>query len=144
MKKISGVLAGFRERSQQKAFVDLLMAGVALVATADRDQHRSELVTRERILGRLTHLQPVDRNSAVATYDQYARQLSEDPVAGREGLMAKLSKFRGTTEEAGTLIRACLAVGHADLDFSPAERSVVEQVCRVLGTDPHEFGVYDI
>jgi tellurite resistance protein len=120
------------------------MAGVALVATADRDQHRSELVTRDRILERLTHLQPVSRNSAVATYDEYARLLNEDPVAGRERLMLRLSEFRGTTEEADTLVRACLAVGHADLDFSASERSVVEQVCRVLGADPHEFGVYDI
>lgn len=137
-------MAGFRERSRQKAFVDLVMAGVALVATADQEQQRSELVTRERILGRLTHLQPVDRNSAVVAYDQYARLLEEDPVAGREKLMARLSKFRGTAEEASTLVRACLAVGHADLDFSASERSVVERICRVLGADPHKFGVYDI
>ena len=36
-----------------------------------------------------------------------------------------LSEFQGTTEEAGTLVRACLAVGHADLDFSASERSVM-------------------
>ena len=42
------------------------------------------------------------------------------------------------------LVRACLAIGHADRDFSARERSVVEEICRQVGLDPAELGVYDI
>ena len=122
----------------------MVMAGVALVATADREQQLAEIVTRDRILARLADEHAVDTPSAVATYDRYAKLLSKNPIEGRNHTMERLAGFRGTPEEVAMLIRSCLAVSQADRDFSSAERSVVEEICRVLGADPHEFGVYDI
>jgi len=59
-------------------------------------------------------------------------------------VLAKIGAFEGSREDARSLISACLAIGHADSDFSAPERSVVEQICHRLGVDPAELGVYDI
>ena len=120
------------------------MAGAALVALADRDPRLSELVTRDRVLARLAELQPVSTRDAVEMYDRHARALADDFEAGRRTVVALLSEFEGRHDELVTLVRACMAIGHADSDFSPKERSVVELICKTVGVDPHELGVYDI
>jgi tellurite resistance protein TerB len=137
-------LHGFRERSHQKQFVDAVMAAAALVALADRDHRLSELVTRDRVLSRLGELKPVSVRDAVETYDRHARALIDDPDRSRQEIFKLLGEFSGDSEEVTTLVRACLAIGHADTDFSPRERSVVEQICGAIGVDPGELGVYDI
>lgn len=137
-------LHGFRERSRQKQFVDAVMAASAMVALADRDQRLSELVTRDRVLSRLSELQPISIRGAVETYDQHARALVDDPERARQQIFKILGEFSGDAEEMTTLVRACLAIGHADTDFSPRERNVVEQICGTVGVDPAELGVYDI
>lgn len=142
--KFRGGLDGFRARSRQKAFLEVVMAGTALVALADRDERLSELVARDRVLSRLGDLLPVDARDAVAVYERYARRLDEHPERGRQEVLAKIGAFEGSREDTLSLIRACLAIGHADSDFSARERSVVEEICRQVGVDPGELGVYDI
>jgi len=68
--KFRGGLDGFRARSRQKAFLEGVMAGTALVALADRDERLSELVARDRVLSRLGDLLPVDARDAVAVYER--------------------------------------------------------------------------
>ncbi len=135
---------GFVERSHQKDYVEAVMAGAALVAMADRDQRLSELVTRDRVLARLAELQPVNVRDAVEMYDSHANALAEDFDSARRSIVALLSRFEGRREELVTLVKACMAIGHADSDFSPKERSAVELICSTVGVDPQELGVYDI
>lgn len=142
--RFRGGLEGFRERAQQKAFLEVVMAGAALVAMADRDERLSELVARDRVLTRLADLQPVNTRDAVSHYERYARLLDQDPEKGRREVLEKIGDFQGSREDVLALIRACLAIGHADSDFSARERSVVEEICRQVGVDPAGLGVYDI
>lgn len=142
--RFQGGLDGFRERSRQKAFLDVVMAGTALVAMADRDERLSELIARDRVLTRLADLQPVNTRDAVTLYERYSRLLDEDPEDGRRQVLEKIGSFEGSRDDVLALIRACLAIGHADSDFSARERSVVEEICRQAGVDPAELGVYDI
>jgi len=120
------------------------MAGTALVALADRDERLSELMARDRVLARLSDLLPVNMREAVALYEKYARRLDEQPEEGRREAMEKIAAFQGTRQDALLLVRACLAIGRADSDFSARERSVVEEICRQVDIDPGELGVYDI
>jgi tellurite resistance protein len=120
------------------------MAGTALVAHADRDERLSELVARDRILARLADLLPLNTRDAVALYERYARRLDDQPDAGRREVLEKIGGFDGSRDDLLILVRACLAIGHADRDFSARERSVVEEICRQVGIDPAELGVYDI
>lgn len=142
--KVREGLSGFRERSRHRAFVDLVMAGSALVARADGDERLSELVARDRVLERLTDLQWFDIRDAVEAYEKHSRLLHKNAEGGRQQILEKIAEFHGDRTERLTLVRACLAIGHADSDFSAPERSVVEQVCNQLGVDPGELGVYDI
>lgn len=142
--KFRGGLEGFRERSRQRAFLEVVMAGTALVALADRDERLSELMARDRVLARLSDLLPVNMRDAVALYEKYARRLDEQPEEGRREAMEKIAAFQGTRQDALLLVRACLAIGRADSDFSARERSVVEEICRQVDIDPGELGVYDI
>jgi len=142
--KFRGGLEGFRERSRQRAFLEVVMAGTALVALADRDERLSELMARDRVLARLSDLLPVNMRDAVALYEKYARRLDEQPEEGRREAMEKIAAFQGTRQDALLLVRACLTIGRADSDFSARERSVVEEICRQVDIDPGELGVYDI
>lgn len=144
LEKFRGGIDGFRERSRQKAFLEVVMAGTALVAYADRDERLSELVARDRILARLADLLPFNTRDAVALYERYARRLDAQPDAGRREALEKIGAFDGSPDDLLILVRACLAIGHADRDFSARERSVVEEICRQVGIDPAELGVYDI
>ena len=142
--RIRHSLGGIRERSRHREFVDVVMAGAALVARADRDERLSELVARDRVLARLTDLQWFDVHDAVTAYERTSRLLRKDADNGRRQVLDRIAAFHGDREEKVTLVRACLAIGHADSDFSAPERSVVEQICHQLGVDPGELGVYDI
>lgn len=142
--KIREGLSGFRERSRHRAFVDLVMAGAALVAWADRDERLSELVARDRVLGRLSDLEWFDIRDAVEAYEKHSRQLRRDAEDSRQQILEKIAEFDGDRDERLTLVRACLAIGRADNDFSAPERSIVEQICDQLRVDPGELGVYDI
>ena len=144
LEKFRGGMEGFRERSRQKAFLEVVMAGTALVACADRDERLSELVGRDRILSRLAEILPFNTRDAIALYERYARRLDDQPEAGRREVLEKIAAFRGSRDDLLILVRACLAIGHADRDFSARERSVVEEICRQVGLDPAELGVYDI
>jgi tellurite resistance protein len=144
LSSLRGGFEGFVERSHQKDYVEAVMAGAALVAMADRDQRLSELVTRDRVLARLAELQPVNVRDAVEMYDSHANALAEDFDSARRSIVALLSRFEGRREELVTLVKACMAIGHADSDFSPKERSAVELICSTVGVDPQELGVYDI
>jgi len=142
--KIRESLGSFRDRSRHRDFVDVVMAGAALVATADRDERLSGLIARDRGLARLTDLRWFDVHDAVLVYERHARLLRRNADAGKRQVLEKIAAFEGDRNERLALIRACLAIGHADSDFSAPERSVVEQICHQLGVDPGELGVYDI
>ncbi len=142
--KIRGSLGSFRERSRHREFVDVVMAGAALVARADKDERLAELIARDRVLARLTDLEWFDVHDAVAAYERHSRLLQKNAEAGRLRALDRIGEFEGDMRERLTLVRACLAIGHADKDFSAPERSVVEQICQRLGVDPAELGVYDI
>jgi tellurite resistance protein len=142
--KIREGLSGLRERSRYRAFVDLVMAGAALVARADGDERLSELVARDQVLERLTDLQWFDIAHAVEAYEKHSRLLIKNADGGRRQILEKIAQFDGDRNDRLALVRACLAIGQADSDFSAPERSVVEQICHQLGVDPGELGVYDI
>ncbi len=120
------------------------MAGAALVARADRDERLSELIARDRVLARLTDLQWLDVDDAIAAYERHSRLLDKNAELGKRQVLDKITGFEGNRNERLTLVRACLAIGRADNDFSAPERSVVEQICHQLGVDAGELGVYDI
>ena len=135
--RIRESLGGLGERSRHRDFVDVVMAGAALVARADRDERLAELVARDRVLARLTDLQWFDVHDAVTAYEQHSRLLGKNAESGKRQLLDKITEFGGDRSERVTLVRACLAV-------RVPERSVVEQICSALGVDPGELGVYDI
>lgn len=137
-------IGDFRERTRDRAFVDIVMGGVALVARADGDVRLSELVARDRVLARLNELRLFDVREAVEAYEKQCRLLDRNLDGGRQQILDRLAEFEGDHEDRLTLVKACLAIGHADSDFSAPERSVVEQICHRLGLDPGDLGVYDI
>ena len=61
-------------------------------------------------------------------------RLDDDPEAGRRQILEKIGGFQGSRDDVLALIRACLAIGRADSDFSARERSAVEEICRQAGT----------
>jgi tellurite resistance protein TerB len=133
-----------RARRQTLEQADHLMIGAALVATADRSQSPVELSRRDRILSQVSLRADLDTRSALKTYDRYATLIDEDFAAGRAEAMRQLGAFSGDRAEAAELVRGCLSIARADQQFSAEERSIVEEICRAVGADPQEFGVYDL
>lgn len=100
LEKFRGGMEGFRERSRQKAFLEVVMAGTALVACADRDERLSELVARDRILSRLAEILPFNTRDAIALYERYARRLDDQPEAGRREVLEKIPSAMPTATSA--------------------------------------------
>lgn len=141
---VKGKVGRMREGSRHRDFVDTTMAACALVALADDDHRLSELVARDRILHHLDLERTVDVNRAVAAYEKYSRLVETGGATGRKTLLEIVAGVKGDRERSEKLVRVCIAIGRADQQFSPRERSVVEDICHALGLHPADLGVYDL
>ena len=134
----------FFERVRHRPFMEATMAACALVALSDEDHRLAELATRDRVLVRLRDLHVFDTQKAVELYDHYAGLITRDPDEGKRKTMELVGRLKDDHKESKRLVKICLAIGRADHEFTPRERSVGEEICRTLSLHPGDLGVYDL
>ncbi|HSS66247.1 MAG TPA: hypothetical protein VLS27_17595, partial [Gammaproteobacteria bacterium] len=78
----------------------------------------------------------------VDLFNDYSRSLLELPADGRQKALDAVRAVTGNPDSAALLVRMCLAVAEAKGEKSRTDEVEIEAVCRALGVDPREVGVY--
>ena len=114
------------------------MATAALVAMADQDVRLSEQLALDHLLDELEVLQDFDPHDAVNLHRRYVEKMRSDPVAGKAVALQAISKFKGDTEHAATLLLVGIGIAKADSEFSDEEHAMLIEICETLELAPEE------
>ena len=127
-------------RFQNRALMDAVLAGCALVAAADGTISKGE---KEKMLGFVRNseaLKHYDQNIVIETFQKHIGKLEFDFTIGKIESLKVISKIK-KPDEGRLLVRVCCAIGSADGNFDSDERTIVREICQELGLNPAEFDV---
>jgi tellurite resistance protein TerB len=118
----------------QDEAVNAFMAAAALIATSDGGismEERylvSQLVEASGFYGQT--------GNAFARFNQFAADLRDDPMAGREAVWKAVEPLAAEPKLARALVQVCLKVGRADGQVGFLEKQVVHELLDRLNMDP--------
>ena len=77
--------------------------------------------------------------SFVPPQPQTAPAIRDDAESGRIRALEAISQIAEDAEEVELLVRVCVAVSWADGELHPAERTQIEDICKLLDAEPPDF-----
>ncbi|WP_069173940.1 tellurite resistance TerB family protein [Streptomyces griseus] len=132
-------LGSLKTELKSGAYRDASMAMCALVAAADGQvdpaerQHVESLIVSNDVLRNFPPEQLRQR------FDKHVDALTRDFPQGKAEAMQDIAKTLKKPTEARAVIQTGIVIAGADGDFSPAEQSVLREVCVALNLSPGEF-----
>lgn len=120
-------------------FMEAVVAGCALVASADGEVTADEKQKMAAFIQRSEELSVFDMTKVIASFNKIMEGFAFDAEIGKIEAMKKITRLQGNAEAARTMVRVCCLIGAADGDFDADERKVVTKICTELGLDPSEF-----
>jgi len=130
------------ERHRQRPFLKASMAACALAAVADGVPTLSERIRVDQILETLEALKIFDPHEGVDLFNEYSEALLESPAEGHKKALDAIRAVNGSPETAALLVRMCLAVAEAKGQKCRTDEVEIEAVCKALGVDPRDLGLY--
>ena len=128
------------DRMRNRKILDATMAASALVATADGVVEFQELVALDGVIANVHALDVYDPHTAIDIYRRYAQGIIENPGEGTEQALQTVARLSGDSDDARLLIRACIAIGKSDGDFSDSEVAMIETMCGALNLNLGDVG----
>lgn len=122
-----------------KDLTEALVAGSALVAIADGVLEPSE---REKLIDYFRtsqEMRGMNINEVDSRFNYFVQRIQSDRMLGKAEALRTVGKIASKPEAARLVVRLCCAIGFADGEFAPVEKSVVEEICREVRLDPREF-----
>jgi tellurite resistance protein TerB len=126
------------ERMRNKKFLDATMAASALIATADGVVEFQELVALDSVIANVYELSIFKPHTGIDIYRRYAQSIIDTPQDGTDKALKSVARLSDDPDAAKLLIRACIAIGRSDGDFSQSEAAMIEKMCGVLDVDPND------
>ena len=123
------------DRMRNRKILDATMAASALVATADGVVEFQELVALDGVIANVHALDVYEPHTAIDIYRRYAHGIIENPGEGTEQALKAVARLSEDPNDASLLIRACIAIGKSDSDFSDSEAAMIETMCGTLNID---------
>jgi len=126
-------------RFKNKAFLDAVVAGCALVAAADGKIDASEKQKMAGFIQRSPELKVFDMQEVILSFNQITDNFEFDFIIGKASALQTIGKIKHNEESARLLVRVCCAIGLADGDFDEDEKAIVREICKELNLNPDEF-----
>jgi len=126
-------------RFKNRAFLDAVVAGCALVAAADGKIDASEKQKMAGFIQRSPELKVFDMREVIQQFNQIMDSFDFDFIIGKATALQTIAKIKHNEESARLLVRVCCAIGLADGDFDDSEKAVVQEICKELNVNPDEF-----
>lgn len=118
---------------RDRDLLDAAMATSALVAMGDGKIRLEENLMLAAVLENAELLKVHDPALAVSLHSRYVEQMRDDYELGKQAALQAISRCANDLEAAALCLKIGVAVAKADLDFSPEERAIVEEICSNLG-----------
>ncbi|MCW3782532.1 tellurite resistance TerB family protein [Defluviimonas salinarum] len=132
---LTAEVAKFRNRG----FMEAVVASCALVAAADGSIDGAE---KQKMMGYIRNadeLKHFATDEVVAFFGKITSSFEFDVEIGRAEALKVIGRIRGNDEQARIMVRVACAIGAADGDFAPSEKSVIRTICGELGLNPGDF-----
>lgn len=114
--------------------VTAFMAAAALIATSDGGISMEErYLVSQLVEASGFHGQT---GSAFARFNQFAADLRQDPMAGRDAVWKAVEPLASDPRLARALVQVCLKVGRADGQVAFLEKQVMHELLDRLHIDP--------
>ena len=132
-------LAAETSKFKNRAFMEAVVNGCALVAAADGSIDSSEKQKMAGFIQRADELKHFDMSEVIKVFQKAASDFEFDHEIGKASALQNIAKVKGKDDQSRLLVRVVCAIGAADGNFDPSEKAVVSQIARELGLDPAEF-----
>lgn len=132
-------LASEVSKFKNRAFMEAVVSGCALVSAADGSIDSSEKQKMAGFIERSEELKHFDMRQVIEVFNKAVGDFEFDHTIGKATALKTIGKVKGNEEQARLLVRIVCAIGAADGDFDAQERSVVSDIARELGLNPADF-----
>jgi tellurite resistance protein TerB len=132
-------LAAEVSKFKNKAFMEAVVSGCALVAAADGSIDSSEKQKMAGFMERSDELKHFDMRKVIEVFNKTAGDFEFDHAIGKASALKTIGKIKGNEEQSRLLVRIVCAIGAADGDFDADEQAVVREIARELGLNPADF-----
>jgi len=126
-------------RSENFDFFKACMAAAALVAVADGRADVQETAGLKQLIGTLDKLNIYSKGHGTELYDNYVRDLMENPEKGRAAALEAVEAVKGDPEWASLLIVITASVSEADGTLDESEQEAINQLCVLLEINADEI-----
>lgn len=124
---------------KNRAFMEAVVSGCALVAAADGKIDASEKQKMAGFLERANELKHFEMRQVIEVFQRAASDFEFDHIIGKASALKTISKIKANEDQAKLLIRVVCAIGAADGDFDAQEKAMVSEIVRELGLNPTDF-----
>jgi len=133
--KLTAEVSKFKNR----AFMEAVVSGCALVAAADGSIDSSEKQKMAGFIERADELKHFDMRQVIEVFNKAAGDFEFDYTIGKASALKTIGKIKGNEEQAKLLVRVVCAIGAADGDFDDTEKAMVREIATELGLNPADF-----
>ena len=124
---------------KNRAFMEAVVSGCALVSAADGSVDASEKQKMADFMKRADELKHFDMRQVIDVFQKAVGDFEFDHSIGKATALRTISKIKGNEEQSRLLVRIVCAIGAADGDFDSQERAVVAEIARELNLNPTDF-----
>ncbi len=132
-------LAAEVSKFKNKDFMEAVVAGCALVASADGEISSAE---KQKLIGFIQNsdeLKAFDLDQVIGSFNNICSKMEFDQQIGRAEALKKIGLIRSNVEASRLMVRVCCAIGASDGQFDANERAVVRTIAQELGLNPADF-----
>jgi tellurite resistance protein TerB len=129
------------KKYKNKDLLEAIVAGCAVVASADGTISADEKQKMAGYLGHSEELKVYNMSEVIDRFNHYAGNMEFDVLIGKQESLRVIAKFNSKPDIGRVIVGVCCAVGAADGDFDNTEKEAVRNICNVLGLNPGEFGL---
>ncbi len=134
-------LATEMTKFRNRDFMDAVVAGCALVASADGSISSTEKQKMTGFIQNSNELKVFDLNDVIKSFNDICSKFEFDAEIGRAEALRIVGKLRGKEDAARLLVRVCCAIGSSDGDFDDSEQAMCRTICTELGLNPADFAL---
>ena len=130
---IKALLKKHQDKVREEGFIDAAMGASALLAYADGELSLTEQMTVEHTLERIEELEVFGDQHPTEVFKARIKGLKSDFDAERGRILEAVGKLKSDADLALIVIRLCVVIGKADLEYSDDEHKVMHEICDAVG-----------
>ena len=127
---------------RSEALMAATIAGCAIIAHADGEAAPAERRRMLEIMRAEPLLSVFPRDNVLAEFEAHDRTFNDDPVTARAAALDQVRPMASHPRLARIVLKACVAIAHADEFVHRREVEAIILICRALALPPEDSGAW--